>query len=87
VIQLELERIKISREEFIEKMAERGIETSVHFIPLHLHSYWRGRYGFKPEDFPVALDCYRRAVSLPVYSKMTDDDVERVIKAVREILG
>lgn len=87
VIQLELERIKISREEFIEKMTERGIGTNVHFIPLHLHSYWRGRYGFKPEDFPVALDCYRRAVSLPVYSKMTDDDVERVIKAVREIIG
>jgi len=74
-------------EEFIERMAERGIGTSVHFIPLHLHPYWRDRYGFKPEDFPVALDCYRRAVSLPVYSKMTDDDVERVIKAVREILG
>ncbi len=87
VIQLELERIKMTREEFIEKMGERGIGTSVHFIPLHLHHYWRDRYGFKPEDFPVALDCYHRAVSLPIYSKMAEDDVERVIKAVREILG
>lgn len=87
VIQLELERIRITREQFIEKMAERGIGTSVHFIPLHLHRYWRDRYGFKPEDFPVALDCYRRAVSLPIYSKMAEDDVEKVIKAVREILG
>jgi dTDP-4-amino-4,6-dideoxygalactose transaminase len=86
VIQLELERINISRDEFIEKMAERGIGTSVHFIPLHLHPYWRDRYGFKPKDFPVALDCYLRAVSLPIYSKMTDDDVGRVIQAVREIL-
>jgi dTDP-4-amino-4,6-dideoxygalactose transaminase len=67
-------------------MAEKGIGTSVHFIPLHLHPYWRDRYGFEPDDFPVALDCYRRAVSLPIYSKMTDDDVERVIKAVKDIL-
>jgi len=87
VIQLELEKLHITRDEFIEKMAEKGIGTSVHFIPLHLQPYWRDRYGFKPEDFPVALDCYRRAVSLPIYSKMTDDDVERVIKTVCEILS
>jgi dTDP-4-amino-4,6-dideoxygalactose transaminase len=87
VIQLELEKIKISRDEFVEKMADRGIGTSVHFIPLHIHPYWRDSYGFRPEDFPVALDCYRRAVSLPIYSKMTDNDVDRVIKAVREILS
>jgi dTDP-4-amino-4,6-dideoxygalactose transaminase len=86
VIQLDLEQIKISRDEFIEKMSRRGIGTSVHFIPLHLHPYWRDRYGFKPEDFPAALDCYQRAVSLPIYSKMTDDDVVRVIQAVHEIL-
>jgi dTDP-4-amino-4,6-dideoxygalactose transaminase len=86
VIQLELEQITISRDEFIEKMAQKGIGTSVHFIPLHLHPYWRDRYGFKPEDFPAALECYRRAVSLPIYSKMTDGDVEHVVEAVREIL-
>jgi dTDP-4-amino-4,6-dideoxygalactose transaminase len=86
VIQLELEKLNITRDEFIEKMAEKGIGTSVHFIPLHIQPYWRDRYGFKPEDFPIALDCYRRAVSLPIYSKMIDKDVERVINAVREIL-
>jgi dTDP-4-amino-4,6-dideoxygalactose transaminase len=86
VIQLELEQIKISRDEFIEKMAQKGIGTSVHFIPLHLHPYWRDRYDFKPTDFPVALDCYQRAVSLPIYSKMTNDDVGRVIKAVKDTL-
>ena len=86
VIQLELEKIKITRDEFIEKMAARGIGTSVHFIPLHLHPYWRDRYGFQPEDFPVALEGYRRAVSLPIYSRMTDAEVERVIEAVSEIL-
>ncbi|MCP4105925.1 MAG: DegT/DnrJ/EryC1/StrS family aminotransferase [Desulfobacteraceae bacterium] len=87
VIQLELEKLKITRDEFIGKMAEKGIGTSVHFIPLHIHPYWRERYSLKPEDFPVALDCYHRSVSLPIYTKMTDDDVERVIKCVKECTG
>lgn len=86
IIQLELEALTITRDQFIEKMAARGIGTSVHFIPLHLQPYWRDRYGFKPEDFPAAFDCYRRAVSLPIYTAMTDDDIERVIQAVRNIL-
>jgi dTDP-4-amino-4,6-dideoxygalactose transaminase len=86
VIQLELESLNIGRDRFIELMAEAGIGTSVHFIPLHIQPYWRDRYGFEPEDFPVAYDVYRRAVSLPIYPKMTDADVERVIVAVREIL-
>jgi dTDP-4-amino-4,6-dideoxygalactose transaminase len=87
VIQLELEKINMTRDEFIEKMTEKGIGTSVHFIPLHMHPYWRDQYGFKPQDFPVALDCYQRSVSLPIYSKMSDGDVDRVINAVREILA
>ncbi len=87
VIQLDLDRLRINRDAFIEKMAEKGIGTSVHFIPLHLQPYWRDRYGFKPEDFPVALDCFKRIVSLPIYSRMTDEDVETVIEAVKEIVG
>lgn len=86
VIQLELERLSISRDRFIELMNREGVGTSVHFIPLHIHPYWRDRYGFNPEDFPVAYDVYQRAVSLPIYPKMTDDDVTRVITAVRSIL-
>ncbi len=65
---------------------KRMIGTSVHFIPLHIQPYWRDRYGFKPEDFPGSLDCYRRAVSLPIYTKMTDEDVNHVIASVRDIL-
>jgi dTDP-4-amino-4,6-dideoxygalactose transaminase len=87
VIQLDLKRIHISRNEFIKEMAEKGVGTSVHFIPLHIHPYWRDRYGFTPTDFPVALDCYLRVVSLPIYSKMRDEDIEKVIKAVKDILG
>jgi len=87
VIQLELGQLKIDRNRFIELMSEAGIGTSVHFIPLHIQPYWRDRYGFRPEDFPVAYDVYQRAVSLPIYPKMSDADVERVIGEVRTILG
>jgi dTDP-4-amino-4,6-dideoxygalactose transaminase len=77
----------ISRDRFIEMMTEKGIGCSVHFIPLHLHPYWRDRYGLKPEDFPHALRAYERAVSLPLYTKMTEKDTARVIAAVTGILG
>ena len=77
----------VTRDRFIELMAEKGIGCSVHFIPLHLHPYWRDRYSLKPEDYPHALHTYERAVSLPLYTKMTDDDQEQVVQAVRDILG
>jgi dTDP-4-amino-4,6-dideoxygalactose transaminase len=78
---------KIGRDRFIELMTEKGIGCSVHFIPLHLHPYWRDRYKFEPEDFPNAYHAYQRTVSLPLYTKMTESDQERVIAAVREILA
>jgi dTDP-4-amino-4,6-dideoxygalactose transaminase len=77
----------VSRDRFIELMAEEGIGCSVHFIPLHLHPYWRDRYGLRPDDFPHALNLYRQAVSLPLYTKMTHSDQERVIEGVKKILG
>ena len=86
IIRLTLGRLDIDRNRFIELMAERGIGTSVHFIPLHLQPYWRDRYKLAPGDFPVATATYERLVSLPIYSKMTDEDVERVIAAVCDIL-
>ncbi len=76
----------IGRDEFIARLACKGIGTSVHFIPLHLHAYWRDTYGLEPEDFPCALAAYERAVSLPLYTKMTEADQSRVIRAVWEIL-
>ena len=80
-------KVDISRDRFIESMAERGIGCSVHFIPLHLHPYGRDTYNLKPQDFPNALSVYERAVSLPLYTKMTEKDQKRVVEAVREILG
>jgi len=86
VIQLHLEALSIDRNTFIERMTQAGIGTSVHFIPLHLQTYWRECYGFQPEDFPVALAAYQRAVSLPIYPSMTDEAVHRVITQIKTIL-
>ena len=77
----------IARDKFIAEMSNRGIGCSVHFIPLHLHPYWRETYKLKPDDYPNALGVYQAAVSLPLYTKMTDDDQTRVILAIKEILS
>lgn len=76
----------IERNQFIEEMTAKGIGCSVHYIPLHLHPYWRETYDLKPQDFPVALKVYQRIVSLPLYTKMTEADQEKVINTVKEIL-
>jgi dTDP-4-amino-4,6-dideoxygalactose transaminase len=76
----------IQRDRFIELMAEAGVGCSVHFIPLHLHPYWRDRYNYQPHDFPNSFETYQAAVSLPIYTRMTDADVERVVVTVRSIL-
>jgi dTDP-4-amino-4,6-dideoxygalactose transaminase len=86
VIQLKLEMLKITRAEFIETMRENGIGCSVHFIPLHLHPYYRKTYGYSPGDFPVATHVYDRIVSLPIYPKMTEEDVNFVIDNVLKII-
>ncbi|WP_233077975.1 DegT/DnrJ/EryC1/StrS family aminotransferase [Rheinheimera soli] len=77
----------IERGVFIEKMAELGIGCSVHFIPLHLHPYWRDTYQLTPGMFPVAQRIFEQEVSLPLYTKMTKEDQERVIAAVRQVLS
>lgn len=77
----------ISRDDFILKMIELGIGCSVHFIPLHLHPYWRDTYNLTPEQFPVAQKVFESEVSLPLYTKMTDDDLVRVVSAVKLVLA
>ena len=87
VMQLELERLRINRNEFIEALREDGIGTSVHFIPLHLHPYYRNNFGHKPEDFPNASAVFERIVSLPIYPRMNEEDVHHVISVVRKIVS
>ncbi len=75
----------LERDVFIERMYAKGIGCSVHYIPLHLHPYWRDRYGLTPAQFPHSQKAYERMLSIPLYTAMTDVDVQRVIAAVREI--
>ncbi|WP_343603774.1 DegT/DnrJ/EryC1/StrS aminotransferase family protein [Roseateles sp.] len=77
----------IGRDEFIERLFEQGIGCSVHYVPLHQHPYWKERYGLTPEMFPESQKAYERTVTIPLYTAMTDDQVERVIAAVRRALG
>jgi dTDP-4-amino-4,6-dideoxygalactose transaminase len=77
----------IGRDALIDRLAERGIGTSVHFIPLHRHPYWRDSYGLVPGDFPAAESAYARMLSLPLYTRMSDADQDRVVRALRELLA
>lgn len=72
------------RDWMIEFLQSRGIGTSVHFIPLHIHSYYRDQLRFQPDDFPNAMAVFDHCISLPIYSGMTKDDVSRVICAVSD---
>jgi dTDP-4-amino-4,6-dideoxygalactose transaminase len=65
----------------------RGIGTSVHYVPLHRHPYWRDRYGLTPEQFPQADAAYQAMLSLPLFTAMSDADQDRVIAALHELLG
>jgi dTDP-4-amino-4,6-dideoxygalactose transaminase len=85
VIRLHLDRLAVDR--FIAELTERRIGTSVHFIPVHLHPYYRDRYGFTPADFPVASREYERIISLPLHPGLSDQDVDDVIQAVRAVVS
>jgi perosamine synthetase len=86
ILRLHLDRLRCDRAEFIHQLTAANISASVHFIPLQLHPYYRDIYGYQPDAFPVAYSEYRRAVSIPIYSRMSDQDVEDVIAAVHQIV-
>lgn len=87
VIALNPEALRIGRDGFVEELKKLGIGTSVHFIPLHIHPYYKEAFGYGPEDFPEAFGAYKRIISLPLYPSMKEEDVWRVIKAVTETAG
>ena len=77
----------VDRNGLIEGLTRRNIGTSVHFIPLHLHPYYRDKYGLRQEDFPVAQAAYSGLVTLPLHPGLTDEDVTHVVESVRDVLG
>jgi dTDP-4-amino-4,6-dideoxygalactose transaminase len=86
VLRLHLDRLTIGRSEIVERLKQRGVGTSVHFIPLHMHPYYRDAYHYCHESFPVALREYYRSFSLPIYPSMSLDQVAYVIEQVSEVV-
>lgn len=86
-LRLRLDRLTLGRNQFIDEMKARNIATSVHFIPIHLHTYYREKYGFEPGDFPVAHANFQRLVSLPLHPRLSATDVQDVIDAVLDVVN
>jgi UDP-4-amino-4,6-dideoxy-N-acetyl-beta-L-altrosamine transaminase len=84
-IVLDLQRLRIDREQFIEALRAENVGTSVHFIPVHLQPYYRDRFSYRRGDYPVTESIYDALISLPLYPHMTESDVDDVIAGVRRI--
>jgi dTDP-4-amino-4,6-dideoxygalactose transaminase len=85
-IRLRVDRLKIDRAQFIAELKQLGIGTSVHWLPLHMHPYYRETYGYRPGDLPTAAALYPQLVTLPLYPDMSEEDVRRVCEGVKKIL-
>ncbi len=84
-LRVNAESLGFGRDEFVVRLKEKGIGSSVHFIPLHIMRYWAERYGLKPESFPRAFEKFTRTLSLPIWHGMSKAQVERVVEAVLDI--
>lgn len=84
-IELKLNQLSLDRDGFISALVESGVGASVHFIPLHRQPYWKAFGALKDSDFPVATDKFLRTLSLPIYPAMSDDQIMRVVQAVKNI--
>jgi dTDP-4-amino-4,6-dideoxygalactose transaminase len=86
VLRIRPELLRIDRDRFINELDARNIGTSVHFIPVHLHQFYRRKYSYVPNSFPVSFSNYERMVSLPIHPGLSDEDVTDVIEAVRDVV-
>jgi dTDP-4-amino-4,6-dideoxygalactose transaminase len=87
IIVLDVDRLTISRNEFVDALKAENVGTGVHFVALHLHEYYRERFGYRPDDFPNANYLSERIISLPLYPRMSEKNVHDVIVAVRKIIN
>jgi perosamine synthetase len=86
-IRLDLAKLSADRAQIFRALRAENIGVNVHYIPVHLHPYYRERFGFRDGDFPVAEDAYARLISLPMFHAMTEQDVNDVIAAVAKVLA
>ena len=86
-IRLRVEKLKIDRAQFIKELQQQGIGTSVHWLPLHMHPYYRETYAYNPQDFPTAANLYPQLVTLPLYPDMTEEEVTHVCNSIKQVIA
>jgi dTDP-4-amino-4,6-dideoxygalactose transaminase len=86
-LRLNLQALAISRDEFIQKLKERGIGVSVHFIPLHIMPYYKKRYSLNEDDFPHTMKAFKQEISLPIWPGISGAQISRVIDVVKSVAG
>jgi dTDP-4-amino-4,6-dideoxygalactose transaminase len=87
VIQLRLEKLKVGRKEIFQALRAENIGVNVHYIPVHLQPFYMKEFGYKRGDYPRAESYYERAITLPIFPKMSDKDVSDVITAVKRVIN
>ncbi len=85
IVGIEENKLTVNRDQVINLLTDSGIGVSVHYKPLHLMQYYKKKYGYKPEDFPVSFKKYKRSFSLPIYPDLTDNQVYRIVDTVKQI--
>jgi len=86
IIQLSLEKLKTNRKKIFEKFQKEGVGVQVHYLPLHLQPFFQRKFGYKIGDFPIAEKYYQRAITLPLFPAMREEDIARVVKIVKETI-
>ncbi len=86
-VQFDLTKLKISRKEIFEQLSQLGIKCQVHYVPIHFMPFYQKTFGYKKGDFPIAEQYYERAISLPLFPKLTNEEVDYVIASVKEIIN
>jgi perosamine synthetase len=86
-VRLDLDSLLATRAEIFQALRAENIGVNVHYIPVHLHPYYRDRFGYNPGDYPVSESAYERLISLPMFHGMTDRDVDDVVNAVRKVVS
>jgi UDP-4-amino-4,6-dideoxy-N-acetyl-beta-L-altrosamine transaminase len=86
IIQLRTEQLKVSRQEVFNALRAENIGVNVHYVPVHLHPFYQKEFGYKRNDYPRAEAYYERAITIPLFPKMSDEDADDVIKAVKEVV-
>jgi perosamine synthetase len=85
IIRLDSPPSGINRDDFIKKLGESGVGSSVHYMPLHMHPYYKEKLGVEPEDFPVARKLFNHIISLPIYPGLSDSEIDKICGTVKLI--